>query len=168
MDASNTYSNKNTDRQRYSQVELFSSDGRIGRLRYFFYSLVLPFLTLSILTALAGIASQIGQIGQIVAYIILVIGISVALILLFQLTIQRCHDFNVSGWLSSIIIIPFGTFIFLLIPGSGNINRYGEPPEPTTKWIKIGAFLLFTLLVAAVTYWLLNYVLSVDINNLTV
>ncbi len=150
-------------RQRYSQVDLFSSEGRIGPLRYFFYSLVLPFLVFWVFAALAGIVGQFGQFGKIFGYIILAAAIGSAFVLLFQLTVQRCHDFNVTGWLATLILIPFGNFIFWLIPGSRNINRYGEPPEPTSKWVKIGAFLLFTSLIAAFTYWFLNYSSSLDL-----
>ena len=149
--------------QRYSQVDLFSTDGRIGPLRYFFYSLVLPFLVFWVLAALAGVAGQFGQFGKIFAYIILAAAIGSAFILLLQLTIQRCHDFNVSGWLATLILIPFGTLIFWLIPGSKNINRYGQPPEPTSKWVKVAAFLLFTSLIAAFTYWFLNYSSSLNL-----
>jgi uncharacterized membrane protein YhaH (DUF805 family) len=162
MDASETYSEGRQTRQRYSQVDLLSIDGRIGRLRYFFYSIVLPFLAFLVLAAIAGQTSKIGQTGEILGYIILATAIGTALILLFQLTIQRCHDFNVSGWLATLILIPFGTIIFWLIPGSKHINRYGEPPEPTSKWIRIGAYLLFTTLIAALTYWLLKAGLSFD------
>ena len=153
-------------RQRYSQVDLFSSDGRIGPIRYFFYSFILPFLVFWVLAALAGLIAQFGQIGKIFGYIILAAAIGSALILLFQLTIQRCHDFNVTGWLATLIFIPFGSLIFWLIPGSRSINRYGEPPEPTSKWVKVGAFLLLTSLIATFTYWFLNYSSSTDLLGL--
>ncbi|MCK5896603.1 MAG: DUF805 domain-containing protein [Cocleimonas sp.] len=156
MSASETYSEENSHRQRYSQVDLLSADGRIGRLRYFFYSFILPFLVFWVLAAIAGQTSRTGQIGMILGYIILAAAIGAAFILLFQLTIQRCHDFNVSGWLATLILIPFGTIIFWLIPGSKNINRYGEPPEPTSKWVRVGAYLLFTTFIAALTFWLLK------------
>lgn len=163
MNIGDTYQNPSSKHQRYSQVDLFSTEGRIGPLRYFFYSLVLPFLVFWVLAALAGFAGQFGQVGKIFGYIILAAAIGSALILLFQLTVQRCHDFNVNGWLATLILIPFGSFIFWLIPGSRNINRYGEPPEPTSKWVKIGAFLLFTSLIAAFTYWFLNFSSSIDL-----
>ncbi len=156
MDVSETYPNQIPKRQRYSQVDLFSPDGRIGRLRYFFYSLVLPFLVFWVLAAIAGQTSRIGQIGEIFSYIILAAAIGASVFLLFQLTIQRCHDFNVSGWLAPLILIPFGNIIFWLIPGSKTINRYGEPPEPTSKWVKIAAYVLLITLIASFTYWILN------------
>ncbi len=166
MNASETYPKRNLRRKRYSQVDLFSPDGRIGRLRYFFYSLVLPFLVFWVLAALAGQTAKIGQIGPIFGYIILAAAIGAALFLLFQLTIQRCHDFNVSGWLAAIILIPFGHIIFWIIPGSKTINRYGEPPEPTSKWIKISAYLLLITLIAALTYWILLSGISPDLPDL--
>jgi uncharacterized membrane protein YhaH (DUF805 family) len=167
MSASETYPKGNLQRRRYSQVDLLSSDGRIGRLRYFFYSIMLPFLVFWVLAAVAGLTSKIDSIGQVIGYIFLAAAIGAALYLLFQLTIQRCHDFNVSGWLSTLILIPFGTLVFWLIPGSKNINRYGEPPEPTSKWVRIGAYILFITLVAALTYWLLKSGISMDLSTLT-
>lgn len=166
MDASNTYPNENLRRQRYSQVDLFSPDGRIGRLRYFFYSLVLPFLVFWVLAAVAGQTSKVGQTGQIFGYIILAAAIGAAVFLLFQLTVQRCHDFNVSGWLAALILIPFGNIIFWLIPGSKSINRYGEPPEPTSKWVKIAAYVLFITLIASLTYWVLKAGGSLDLSTI--
>lgn len=153
---SETYPQPAARRQRYSQVDLFSTDGRIGRLRYFFYSLVLPFLIFWVFAALAGIIAQMGEVGKIAGYILLAAAVGSAFVLMLQLTVQRCHDFNVSGWLATLIIIPFGNLIFWLIPGSRHINSYGEPPEPTSKWVKIGAFVLLTVLIAALTYWLLK------------
>ncbi|MCK5917505.1 MAG: DUF805 domain-containing protein [Cocleimonas sp.] len=164
MSASETYPKGNLQRQRYSQVDLLSSDGRIGRLRYFFYSIILPFLVFWVLAAVAGLLSKMNNIGQVIGYIVLAAAIGAALYLLFQLTIQRCHDFNVSGWLSTLILIPFGTLIFWLIPGSNSINRYGEPPEPTSKWVRIGAYLLFTALIAALTYLLLKSSVSMNLS----
>ncbi|MCK5810819.1 MAG: DUF805 domain-containing protein [Cocleimonas sp.] len=167
MSASETYPKGNLQRQRYSQVDLLSADGRIGRLRYFFYSIILPFLVFWVFAAVAGMTSKIENIGQVIGYVFLAAAIGAALYLLFQLTIQRCHDFNVSGWLSTLILIPFGTLIFWLIPGSQNINRYGEPPEPTSKWVTIGSYLLLIILIAALTYWLLKTGVSLDLPPLT-
>jgi len=156
MSVSETYPEGNQPRQRYSEVDLLSIDGRIGRLRYFFYSIILPFLVFWVLAAIAGVSSTVGTFGQVFAYILLAAAIGAALILLFQLTIQRCHDFNVSGWLASLILIPFGTVIFCLMPGSKHINRYGEPPEPTTKGVRVGAYILFIILIAVLTYLVLS------------
>ena len=156
MSVSEIYPEGNQQRQRYSEVDLLSTDGRIGRLRYFFYSIILPFLVFWVFAAIAGMSSTAGILGQVFGYIMLAAAIGAALILLFQLTIQRCHDFNVSGWLASLILIPFGTIIFWLMPGSKQINRYGEPPEPTTKGVRIGAYLLLIMLIAIVTYGILS------------
>lgn len=157
MNASDVFSDEGIHRQRYSEVDLFSVDGRIGRVGYFFYSLILPFIFFWIIASLAGIVGQLGSVGKLFAYLLLAAAIGAALILLFQLTIQRCHDFNVSGWLSTLILIPFGILIFWLIPGSNSINRYGEPPEPTVIWETIGSFVLLTALIAGITYGLLYF-----------
>jgi hypothetical protein len=49
-----------------------------------------------------------------------------------MLTIQRCHDFNTSGWLSVLALIPFVGLIFYFIPGTDGPNRWGNPTKPNS------------------------------------
>lgn len=46
------------------------------------------------------------------------------------LTIQRAHDFNTTGWLSILVLIPLVNLIFWFIPGTGGENRFGLPTPP--------------------------------------
>ncbi len=68
----------------------------------------------------------------------------------FLLTIQRCHDFNVTGWLSLIILIPLVSLVFYFWPGTKDENDYGHLPPPNSLAIKIGAFLLLGLFVLSI------------------
>lgn len=147
----------NVSSTRYSNVQVLSSDGRIGRFEYFFYSLIMPFLVFWIVAAMAGIASHFGELGGAIAYVLLAAAFCAALIIHIQLTIQRCHDFNASGWLALIIVLPLASIIFWLIPGNKLNNRFGYPPRPTSSLLRKGAALLLLILVAAVTFFALNY-----------
>jgi len=49
-----------------------------------------------------------------------------------SLTIQRCHDFNMSGWLSALALIPLVNLMFWIVPGTDGRNRYGAPPPPNS------------------------------------
>jgi hypothetical protein len=64
------------------------------------------------------------------------------------LTIQRSHDFNVSGWLSLILLIPLVPLIFWIIPGTEGTNRFGPQPPPNkgAGVIVIVLLLLFAIL----------------------
>src|ERR1044071_3401344 len=97
----------------YQEVKVFATSGRIGRVRYIAYGMGIYFL-FAILGAL--LSAVIGQAGMIVAWIaIIVVG--------FMLTIQRCHDFNTTGWLSILMLIPLVNLIFWIIPGTDGPNN---------------------------------------------
>ena len=141
----------------YSNVRILSIDGRIGRFEYFFYSLILPFLVFWIIAAMAGIASHFGELGGAIAYVLLASALCAALIIHLQLTVQRCHDFNVRGWVAVFAFVPFSIFLFWLIPGNKASNRFGYPPRPASSLLRKGAALLLLILVATITFLALSY-----------
>src|SRR5688572_11587543 len=113
-------------------VKLFSVSGRIGRARYLAYGFGLYFVFIFAAGVLAG---ALGQPGMA-----LLIGAWVALAVLgFMLTIQRCHDFNVTGWLSLLMVVPVANLIFLFIPGTDGPNRFGGPTPANSAGVLIVA-----------------------------
>lgn len=106
--------------ERYQEVRLFATSGRIGRVRYIAYGIGIYFL-FAILGVLLSLV--IGQFGMVLAWIaILVVG--------FMLSIQRCHDFNTTGWLSLLVLVPLVNLIFWFIPGTDGPNDYGDKTPP--------------------------------------
>ncbi|MGB1310883.1 MAG: DUF805 domain-containing protein [Leucothrix sp.] len=142
---------------RYSNVRILSTDGRIGRFEYFFYSLVIPFLVFWIGAALAGIASHFGELGGAIAYVLLASTFCAAIIIHVQLTIQRCHDFNAKWWLALFVFLPLACLLFWMIPGNTHSNRFGYPPRPPSGLLKKGAALLILTVVAIMTFTTLHY-----------
>ncbi len=130
--ASNPYKSPTTNptlaNDEYSKVEIFSVSGRIGRVRYIGYSIGLSFL-IGILGAILGAVTM--GIGLILAYVAL-------FVVTIMLTIQRCHDFNTTGWLSILSLIPLVNLIFWFIPGTDGPNDYGNKTSPNST----GAILL--------------------------
>jgi uncharacterized membrane protein YhaH (DUF805 family) len=59
-----------------------------------------------------------------------------------MLTIQRCHDFNTSGWLALLMVVPLANLIFFFIPGSDGPNRFGAPTPPNSVGVLIAAWLI--------------------------
>jgi len=115
--------------EQYQDVKVFATSGRIGRVRYIAYGMGIYFL-FAILGAL--LSAVIGSAGMIIAWIaILVIG--------FMLTIQRCHDFNTTGWLSLLMLVPLVNLIFWFIPGTDGDNNYGAPTPPNGVGVIIAA-----------------------------
>jgi uncharacterized membrane protein YhaH (DUF805 family) len=139
--------------QRYSRLNLFSAEGRVDRLTYFFYSFILPVMILWVFASLAGLANKLGSFGEMLAYGLLGLGIIASITVLIRLTIQRSHDFNLNGWLSLLIlVIPPSVLLFWLTPGTNGLNSYGEPAAPThfLKWVTPPLFGLFLLITAYV------------------
>lgn len=129
----------------FATLKPFGVEGRIGRLRFLAWSMVLSLVTLAVVGvfALIGLAlvstdSTAGLIiGGFLAFI-LCIGFLIASILI---TVQRLHDLGWSGWLWLLNLVPFvGSFfplLLVLMPGNQTANRYGAPPPPNSTAVKV-------------------------------
>ncbi|HIQ06844.1 MAG TPA: DUF805 domain-containing protein [Thiotrichaceae bacterium] len=142
-----------TNQQRYSVVDIFSTDGRIGRQAYFVYSSIILLLVLG---SIAGLISKLGSAASALSYTLLAVSVAV-LLMVVRLTIQRCHDFNASGWISAFAIIPFANIVFALIPGNNGLNSFGEAPQPSSLAIKIATIVIAGIMIAVVTYFALHF-----------
>jgi uncharacterized membrane protein YhaH (DUF805 family) len=119
----------------YAEFRLFSTTGRIGRIRYFVYSLGITLLQLGIFV----IARQSGNATiEGIMFIILWFIVGINLIL----TVQRLHDVNINVWFISGLfilgwLVPITRVLLLLlfvllfvIPGTDGPNRFGLPSKP--------------------------------------
>lgn len=142
----------------------WSRDGRFNRMSFIgwnaFYSLlmmmVMLFITLLMPNTLNAIFEHAGSsIAQAILFMLNI----VILIPMMIFSVRRLHDFNQSGWLALLELIPiFNIIMFIalmLIPGTASDNQYGEPRASKTwevvlAFIFIGLFLLvwFSLLLA--------------------
>jgi uncharacterized membrane protein YhaH (DUF805 family) len=115
--------------EEYGEVRVLSVSGRLGRVRYIGYSvgfLMLFYAAIIAIGAGAGAASPDLAVWLIVALWVGMIVVSL------MLTIQRCHDFNTSGWVSLLALIPLVAFIFWFIPGTDGENRFGLKTPPNS------------------------------------
>jgi uncharacterized membrane protein YhaH (DUF805 family) len=120
----------------YQPVRIFSTSGRIGRVRYIAYSIGLTFLisfVVGIFTAL--LSSALGSAAGVLMFA----AWAAIVVVSIMLTIQRCHDFNASGWLSILGLIPLVNLIFWFIPGTDGPNRFGNKPVPNSTGVIIVA-----------------------------
>jgi uncharacterized membrane protein YhaH (DUF805 family) len=120
--------------EQYDEVQLFSASGRIGRVRYIAYAIGL-WLVLTLLVALSAFLGGFGMVLMFVAYI-------GGLVLGFMLSIQRAHDFNASGWLAILSLVPLVNLIFLFIPGTDGENRFGLKTPPNSVGVLVAAWML--------------------------
>ena len=113
--------------------EIFTTDGRINRLPYFKYQVLLWIASVLVGGVLAFVGSLlIGNSDSI--FVLMPTGIFSLCtgIGSIMLGIRRLHDLNKSGWFMLVSLIPFINILFalylLLAQGSVGYNRYGEDP----------------------------------------
>ena len=134
----------------FGELKAFTTDGRIGRLRYLAWSMVLMLACLP----LFGIAGGFFVASEILGGLLMVVvGIAVAVVGI-MIGVQRLHDIGWSGWLLLVTLVPIvgGVFSLLMfiIPGSTAANRFGPPPPPNSRAVKILALLWVAIIVIGI------------------
>jgi uncharacterized membrane protein YhaH (DUF805 family) len=156
MNSPNPYEAPSTisyaDSREYGDVRLFSTKGRLGRVRYIGYLIGFSLLALILGSAAIGMIGAGFRVAPSGNFVV-VFGLPYLLFYAVQilLTIQRCHDFNASGWLSLIVIIPLAGFLFWFIPGTDGANRWGHKTPPNTTATVVFTLLLPLLVVGALS-----------------
>ena len=134
----------------FGELKPFGVTGRIGRLRYLAWSLVL----ILVMAPALGIAALGMGISDTVG-IILIAGVTIAMVVVsVQIGVQRLHDIGWSGWLYLLNLVPIVGSVFpllmLLIPGNAGANRYGPPQPPNSTAVKVLASLWLVILLLVV------------------
>jgi len=139
--------------EEYGEIHLLRPDGRIGRVRYIGYSAGLSILIGAVGFGLTAVAAAVGQGGVGIALGVLTY--VAVFVMQFLLTIQRAHDFNTSGWLSVLLLVPLVSLVFWFIPGTKGENQYGLQPPPNTAGVIVLAcifpFMFFIGILAAIS-----------------
>jgi uncharacterized membrane protein YhaH (DUF805 family) len=107
----------------YGEVRILSAKGRIGRIRYIGYSIGLTLLFGALMGAIGALAGAAATPAMFIGY-------AAMFVVMVLLTIQRAHDFNTTGWLALLSIIPLVNLIFWFIPGTQGENRFGKQTPP--------------------------------------
>ena len=118
----------------FGDVKIFSFSGRIGRLRYLAFNMVMVFVLYFAIVIIAAITlpRATGDMTLITLLIGLLSLASLPIGLMF--TIQRLHDMSACGWWSLLIFVPVVNallgLVLLFAPGIGGSNRFGQQPKP--------------------------------------
>ncbi len=126
---------------KYFSTLILLSKGRIGRVHYFLSTLGIAFFGV----ILASLLSVIPTIGWPLAFVYIFGVIAFNLLL----TIQRCHDINISGWYSLLSLIPLASIYFYFTAGTNGYNAYGYQPSACCEEAKIATFALSAVFVVA-------------------
>ncbi|AVE05757.1 DUF805 domain-containing protein [Pseudomonas palleroniana] len=133
----------------YAPLNVFTIHGRIGRLRYLAWTLVLTvaMLVASGIIATAGFAVATASptagiiLGSLLGFALFVAMLWVSV----QIAVQRLHDLGWSGWLWFLNLVPLVNSVFpillLVLPGNAGANQYGAPPPRNSTAVKVLATL---------------------------
>ncbi|MTW13565.1 DUF805 domain-containing protein [Pseudoduganella eburnea] len=139
------------------EPKFFALDGRIGRVRYWAYSigwglLILPVIILTTgLGALTGSFSNSagagGLIGMGISYLLsTAIGILLAR--------RRLADLGQTRWLAALMAVPYLNGLFglylLFAPGDVDSNEYGPAPEANSTGVKLLAWIPAVLFILGI------------------
>ena len=130
------------------QPKIFTTQGRIGRLRYLAYGLASGLILIPVVMVAALIpalfSSDAGSDPTSSTIFIILVGLAYVFYLFFSFVFakRRFNDMDQSGWLCILIIVPLLNLIaalFLIFaPGTKTANKFGPAPAPNTTWVKIG------------------------------
>lgn len=129
----------------FSTLKVFTVNGRIGRLRFLAWTLVLSVVILLVssvfFTVGLGIAAVSPTIAMVIGFLVGIAILVAAVWVSVQITVQRLHDLGWSGWLWFLHLVPFVGSIFpillMVLPGNTGANQYGAPPPRNSTAVKI-------------------------------
>lgn len=134
----------------FGELKVLGIAGRIGRLRYLAWSLALILAC----TPLFGVVAGFFAVSEILGGVLMA-ALAIALsVVTIMFGVQRLHDIGWSGWLLLLSLVPVVGSVFalllLLVPGSTEANRFGPPPPPNSRAVKILATLWLALIVLGI------------------
>ena len=139
----------------FAELKPFGIEGRIGRLRYLAWSLVMMAVALVILGIGASVIFILGSSTSLLSVVATIVGLLAVIAMVvvsIQIGVKRLHDIGWSGWLLLVSLVPLVGSVFsiimLVVPGSTGANRFGPPPPPNSRGVKIlaGLWLLVPVL----------------------
>lgn len=137
-------------------LKVLSFNGRIGRLRYLAWSLVLMIA----FVILGAVLSAVDTLSETLGGALLFVAVVGMLVVTLQIGVQRLHDMGWSGWLWLLNLVPIVNSVFwllmLVVPGTLGANRFGPQPPANSLAVNLLAGLFLLLIVAGLLVLLLG------------
>jgi uncharacterized membrane protein YhaH (DUF805 family) len=135
------------------EPRVLSFSGRIGRLRYWIYGVVLSLALIPlILLGLLGSLLTHTPPGPL-SFLFVVVAEVAVLFGCVVLVRRRLNDLDKSGWLSLLMLVPLVNAVFgiwiLFWPGTAGVNRFGLPPSANSRAIVGAAWILGVLCIGS-------------------
>ncbi|WP_297844719.1 DUF805 domain-containing protein [Pseudomonas sp.] len=121
----------------FAELKVFTVQGRIGRLRYLAWSLVLMVAA----SIFAGTCAALMTSSLIAGGLFATIAVVGFFIVSVQIGAQRLHDAGWSAWLLLLNLVPVVGSLFpilmVVVPGNTGPNQYGSPQPPNSRAVKV-------------------------------
>lgn len=134
----------------YAELKLWGVDGRIGRMRYLAWSMVLVLCCIPVLFVGAVITSISDTLGSILLFA----AGAAMMAAMVMIAAKRLHDLGWSAWLVLLSLVPLVNTIFsillMVMPGNSEANLYGPPPPPNSTAVKVLAWVWIGFIILAV------------------
>jgi uncharacterized membrane protein YhaH (DUF805 family) len=132
------------------RIPFFTLRGRLGRVRYIVYTLGAVMGAFVFMIAARFGLEFMGHLGGLLYYSLgTIIYFALLPVMFTMFTVRRSHDFNMSGVVALLILVPFVNLLFWFVPGSRLENRYGPTPPMESFGMRLAAGALPVLLVTA-------------------
>lgn len=137
---------------------LFSSSGRLGRIRYIAWVLVavaVASLFLGFFASLAGSFQSQALIGVFKVALILVAYLALPVVWIVM-SMRRLHDIGRPGWLAALLLVPVINVVLLAVlvlwPGEPQSNAYGDPSPEATGGLRLAGMVVIAAIVMLYAY----------------
>lgn len=124
----------------------FLLSGRLGRVRYIACRSAIVLVFGLVYIGLSLLTGVLPPDWRVFMGLLILLAVIVSLVAYVLPAVRRAQDFNASGWLALLSLIPLVNLVFWFIPGTAGANRYGEAP-PANTWRAITLAILLPLLV---------------------
>ncbi len=115
-------------------TEFFRLSGRVNRLKYFAYTLVITVVCYAAAFWLGLLVGLTGGTDATASFLGGVLGLGANVLIAFQV-VRRLHDLDRPGWQYWLLLIPFYNIylglVLYFVKGTDGSNSYGE--DPLTK-----------------------------------
>jgi len=124
--------------------------GRLNRLRYIRYRCGLFLLGLGLFFGISFLVPRLPLSVRPLMGFLMLLSVLAVIVLGTLMAIRRVHDFNASGWLAALSLLPVINLAYWFIPGTAGDNRFGAPDAPNRRVGVMMTILLAVLMFLAV------------------
>ena len=150
--------NVSSEQDEKYQPDVFSFNGRIGRLRYLAYSFGTSLLLLVAMSVLMGLAATLGTTAEmkegdmpVMMIVITALYYIVSIVFAAMFGKRRLNDLDKSGWWFLLFLVPIANIVLaiyvLFFSGSEGSNNFGPASIDNTTGVKVLALLIPILLI---------------------